>query len=559
MTGAWKMNVKKVIWLIIVALASACVYKLVLAFIPPDFEIPVGYMAEQVLAPLISKPLAIAVNSSGDILLTGHDEGEVFQLHEDGSVTGSQYTVGTYHAAMDFDAEDNLYVVSESGLWKVAPNGTANLVAPGVSAYQLAISPSGDIFSTDAQTTDVLRITPEGQVSVYATGMSGASDVDVNPITGEVYVADWYTGDILRANPDGTTTVVSAGPPINHYIAFSPDGQLYMAQAGALAQVSIVDGTRTFLPWTVGGQGDNCGLTISLIEFDHQGNVISADYTLGDIARLDLDAETMEILVQGIVNPRALAVAPNGGGVYLGIASLLCSRPGKILHIEEDGNPSVIVDDLPPSVDSIAFDNEGMGFVSSGDQIYTFTSGGVTNTLIAEHIGSQALAVHPDTNVLWGAGNSFIWHLDDAGELVMIPYPFEQAHESPRLAFTPDGTLYIYACEKNGLDPAQPGIYWFDLADSSFTLILDLTGQHESACGVGSITGAKDGNLYWLISDLLRITPSGEATVFAVIPGGDPNSIVADPDDTDLYFGNAAGVYRIFEANTIFLPLVVRD
>lgn len=423
------MRVKKVVRLIIFALVSILVYEIGLAFVPPDFEIPAGYMIEQVLAPLIPKPLAIAVNSSGDIFLTGHDEGEVYQLHEDGSVSGSMYTVGTHHTAMDFDAEDNLYIVSDLGLWKIAPDGTANLVAPGLSAYQLAISPSGDIFATGAQTTDVLRITPEGQVSVYATGMSKANDVDVNPITGDVYVADWGTGEILKANPDGTTTPIGAGSPGGAFIAFSPDGQLYASDWGALALVSLEDGTRSPLQWTVGGQGYNCGLTVGIFEFDNQGRVISGDYTLGNIARLDLEAETFEILLlQDVVNSPALALAPNGGGVYVGLSSLLCSGSGEIVRLETDGNPSVIVDDLPHSVNAIAFDGVGMGYASSGGQIYTFTSEGITNTLIAERIGPQKLAVHPETGVLWGANFNYIWYVDAASELVTIPYSFQQTH-----------------------------------------------------------------------------------------------------------------------------------
>ncbi len=552
------MRVKKVLWLLIIPLTAVLFYKIVFAFVPPDFEIPTGYMAEQVLAPLITKPLAIAVNSSGDILLTSHDDGDVYQLHQDGSITGSIYTVGTHHTAMDFDAEDNLYVVSESGLWKVTPGGTANLIAAGVSAYQLAISPSGDIFATGAFTTDLLRITPEGQVSVFASGMSGASDVDVDPVTGDVYVADWNTGDILRANVDGTTTPISVGPAGGHFIAFSPDGQLYVSNGGALAIVSIEDGTRTILPWAVGGQGDNCGLTMALIEFDNQGRVIDASYTLGDIVLLDLEAETIELMVQGIVNPQALAVAPNGGGVYIGVPSLFCSGYGKILRIEPDGSTSVIVDDLPASMNSIAFDAGGLGYVSTGGQIFTFTSQGATNLLFADSIGPQKLAVHPGTSVLWGAGYSYIWYVNAANELVTIPYPFQQTHHIPQVAFTPDGTLYLYVCKENDPDPAQPGIYMFNPADTSFTLILDMAGTPHG-CIVGTMTGAKDGNLYWLLSDLLRITPSGDADVFAVIPGGDPNQLISDPDNTDLYFGNGAGIYRLFQANTVFLPMAVRD
>jgi len=43
-----------------------------------------------------------------------------------------------------------------------------------------------------------------------------------------------------------------------------------------------------------------------------------------------------------------------------------------------------------------------------------------------------------------------------------------------------------------------------------------------------------------------------------VIPGGDPLGIIHDPVTMDIYFGNGAGVFRIFEAENIYLPLVVK-
>jgi hypothetical protein len=553
------MKVRKVFLLTILVLVITSMVITVSAYIPPDFEFPAGYLVEQVLAPLISKPLAIAINSDGEIFVTGHDDGDVYHVHEDGSVTSSVYSVGIYHRAMDFDTEDNLYVVSDTALWKVAPDGTATLLVSDFDAYQLVVGPSGDIFALGPGTTDVLRVTPGGVVSVYATGFIQANDVEVNPITGEVYVADWGTGDIFRANPDGTITPISAGPADNTFIAISPEGKLYASYNGGLLQVSYADGTRTILPWASSGGGSyNCDLTISLIEFDQQGRIVSGDYTLGDIARLNLEEETIEVLVQGNVNPTALAVAPNEGGVYIGQPSKFCNGNGKILHVESDGSTNVIVDDLPPNVTSIAFDSNGLGYASCGDGIYTFTTGGITNRLLTEPNGPQKLAIDPTTNLLWGAGYDYLWHLDATDQLVKIPYPVEQATHSPRLAFTPDGTAYVYTCERDDPNLPKPGIYSFNPDDSSFTMFFDFAGTPYECTG-GAMTASQDGYLYWMIYDVLKFTPSGDWSIFAVIPGGDTLEIVSDPDNTDLYFGNAAGIFRVFEANLTFLPLIVRN
>lgn len=574
------MRVKQVVWLLMLVLVVVGVYQLGLAAYVPsesqgdlaDFDLLTGYMAQRVLAQPLKSPKSIAVNSLGDIVVIDQIAQAIYQVHEDGTVTEYTEPVSTHHGGVAFDAADNLYVADGGGvLWKVSPGRTATQLATGVHHMQLDVSPSGDIFAVGPETIDIHHITPDGQVSVYATGMSGANDVAVNPITGEVYVSDWHTGSILRANADGTTTELSPGQPHEGgQIAFSDDGKLYLSVLRGLALVSTVDGTRSFLPWAVSGQGDDCDIHHGHIEVDNQGRIINGDATWSHLVRFDPSTETINILIQGYGNSRALALAPNGDEVFLGVSHPLCSGQGKILRIDKDGNTSVIVDDLPPIVNSITFDGESMGFVSSGGNVYTFTSEGITNTLIADNSGVGSLAVHPQTDVLWGTSTDELWYLNSSGERVTILYPFQVWVSPPSLTFTPDGTLYFYATTSDiQVAPVQQGIYRVDPTDSSFTRIADLSTVNM-CCGIGAIGAGNDGNIYWVgYSDrytpynnpemhMLRITPSGEVTLFARNLPIDPAAVTGDPNSTDLYFGCAAGVYRVFEANMTFIPFVVK-
>jgi sugar lactone lactonase YvrE len=118
-------------------------------------------------------------------------------------------------------------------LWKVTPAGTATQLAGGIYYNSgLDVAPSGDVFAVTSS-TGVLRITPAGQVSVYASGLSKANDVAVSPITGEVYVMDWDAGAIFRANPNGTVTttinVCCLGPS---QIGAGRDGNIYWVGFG---------------------------------------------------------------------------------------------------------------------------------------------------------------------------------------------------------------------------------------------------------------------------------------------------------------------------------------
>jgi hypothetical protein len=87
----------------------------------------------------------------------------------------------------------------------------------------------------------------------------------------------------------------------------------------------------------------------------------------------------------------------------------------------------------------------------------------------------------------------------------------------------------------------------------------------------GWITAGSDGSIYWIGDGdrytpdneldfyMLRITPSGEVTLIGRHLPLDPFGFTGDPNSTDLYFVSGTGVYRVFETEMIFLPLVLKS
>ena len=286
-----------------------------------DFDLPPGYMAEKIFTPPLQAPNHIAISPSDIIVVTDWGLSDrVIQVHEDGTLSTYAAPSSGRHFGIAFDSAGNLYVAGDGMvLWKVTPAGVATEFASGVPGYQLDIAPSGDIFSVAGDGTDVQRITSDGQVSVYATGLTRVCDLAVSPVTGDVYVYDMNAGAIYRANPNGTMTLLTSG--LMHdwtYIAFSPDGELYhIAIHTGISIISTVDGTRTELTWA---KDSWANLHPSDIAFDSQGRLVAVDVTYNHVVRFDLDAETIEVLWLGMGNSPGLAVAPGGGGVYLGVS-----------------------------------------------------------------------------------------------------------------------------------------------------------------------------------------------------------------------------------------------
>ena len=93
--------------------------------------------------------------------------------------------------------------------------------------------PAGGISS-------IYKITPNGQVSVFATGFNMILGVAFDQLGG-LYVLENSTGnpfptpgtgDIVRVDPSGTRRIIYSGLNLPTGIAFGPDNKLYVSNWG---------------------------------------------------------------------------------------------------------------------------------------------------------------------------------------------------------------------------------------------------------------------------------------------------------------------------------------
>lgn len=554
--------------------------------IPSALPVPIpstGYRVERIYTPEIQFPESIAVSPSGIIVTfetcsveTGHC---IIRVHEDGSLSTYGQVSDKCYRAIQFDEDSNLYAVDHDGaLYRTTPEGETSLVATGVVVGDLAAMPSGDVFAGSGGV--IQRITPQGQVSVYASGSFDVWNIDVNPITSDLYMTDSMAGVIYRVKTDGATEILSSGHIKGNllYIAFSGDGTLYLSSDfEGFSTISIPDGAVTNIPWvraiSLAGRPRN-------IDVDSQGRVVGVEHGWGHVFRFDMLAETLEVVYLSIGNSNALAVAPNGGGIYMGISHPSKYGTGRVVRIEADGSLTTLLDGLPPSISKITFDPNGLGYIATQDPIvspdttiYTLTLSGARQELLSFEGFPAALVIHPLTGYLWGSEWNELWYLDETNIRHSIPYTITnetRPKPDPMLAITPDGTMYTRYTGPQEDIPVEQGIYRVDPTGPTNELIADLSSLNLCCVG-GIITAGSDGNIYWIGDGdrftpnhecgtyLLRITPNGEVTRIAHNLAIDTFAIASDPNSTDLYFTSGLGVWRVSEVETIFLPLVSRN
>jgi hypothetical protein len=150
---------------------------------------------------------------------------------------------------------------TESGIWRISPDGTAEQVValPGAKFLNgLALDPrTGALFATDSTLGVVWKVWPRtGKAEIWASGAKlqpGTSGFGANGLKvhdGSVWVSNSSQGTLLRipVRPDGTAgspVAVASGLPSIDDFAFTGTGDTVLAVQNQLNQAELVapDGT----------------------------------------------------------------------------------------------------------------------------------------------------------------------------------------------------------------------------------------------------------------------------------------------------------------------------
>jgi sugar lactone lactonase YvrE len=213
------------------------------------FKIDTNYNVKPFLTEMMNAT-AIAFDREGQMYVTSRFDGAVYRVAPNGTMTAYAESMGVA-TGLAFDREQNLYVGDRSGtIFKVARDRQIFVFAtiePSVSAYHLAVGPTGDLFVTGPTTSSfdsVYKIGPHGAVTVYYRGLGRPQGMAFDR-EGNLYVAASLGGKrgIVKVAPDGTASLAVAGSSLVG-LAFAPGKSAVLATTSAIYH----------LAWDVSGQ-----------------------------------------------------------------------------------------------------------------------------------------------------------------------------------------------------------------------------------------------------------------------------------------------------------------
>lgn len=219
-------------------------------------------------------------------------------------------------------------------VYRVSPLGEVSVFATGLSgASGNTFASDGTLYQSSIAANRVSAIAPDGTVSTFLTGVAGVR----NPVgltfdgAQNLYVANCGDNTILRANPDGTTTTFSNSPLLSCPNGLTSDSNdnLYAANFnnGNIVKVAP-DGSASVLASTPAGTTKPTGGNGHIIYGNDRLYVVSnATHQVFELSlegELSLLAGTGErgradgpALESSFALPNGIGLSPDGNTLYV--------------------------------------------------------------------------------------------------------------------------------------------------------------------------------------------------------------------------------------------------
>jgi sugar lactone lactonase YvrE len=199
----------------------------------------------------LTNATSLAIGPGGHLFVSSRFDGTVSRIDDEGRADVVASDLGIA-CGLAFAPDGTMFVGDRSGtVFKIDPSGETHTFAslpPSVAAYHLAADLSGALYvagPTLAPRDSIYRISPEGQVRVFATGFGRPQGIAVDP-RGHVYVVEALAGvaGLFRFDPSGSAELVVAAPSLVG-VAFDPNGGFVVASNDTVWRFSGAPLSRT--------------------------------------------------------------------------------------------------------------------------------------------------------------------------------------------------------------------------------------------------------------------------------------------------------------------------
>ena len=456
-------------------------------------------------------PVDLTLDTAGNIYVLNNSF-EIFRIAPDGTFTRIR-TNQTGQISFARDAAGTFYVVYSNGTYKVAridASGAQTIwEAEGFSNPQgIVHGADGNIYVSDRNRSAILKVTPQGAVSVFAS-VGGQSNGLAQDAGGNFYVSIGNLNIVLKVTPQGATSTYATG---------------------------------------LNGPSE--------VQFDAQGNLYVINQGDGTIARVPPGGGAAQLFARSLVpSPQGMAYDASGNLYVAGSG-------GQLARLDPSDNASIVSTTLG-SARGVAANAAGDVFVASiGNGTITRTSGTTTTTFAAGLSSPYGLAFDA-AGTLYATENAIGANRIDAFDASGVKTVAAQAMlTTPQDVYAaPNGDRYVLNQDSITTTPAGggpvrvlvqggfTGVTFAPAGDGGFYVQESTSIKRVSPAGVvtsvktglpflsNGIVADASGNLIVVDQSnraILRIDTAGNVTTITTFPQETPVAIAGD---------QAGGVY----------------
>lgn len=228
-------------------------------------------------------------------------------------------------------ANGDIYVSNRTSISRVTPEGEVSVFATGfVTANGFHFDSKGNLFVADFEGSAVRKITPDGVMTTFASGLNGPAavwvDKDDNLLV-SLYGAG-YSGTgaaVLKITPDGTVSTYASGGGLQDVVSIVSDenGNVYAGNWASGTLFNITGGNVSVLA-VVGGVSNH-------VCYSH-GYIYIPSPSLAQVRRVSLSG-TVETFIG--TETRQVIDGPIAGADFDRPNSCAISADGTIMYVME--------------------------------------------------------------------------------------------------------------------------------------------------------------------------------------------------------------------------------
>jgi len=228
-------------------------------------------------------------------------------------------------------ANGDIYVSNYQSMNRVTPDGQVSVFATGFGSVNgFNFDSKGNIFVADYQANVVRKVTPDGVVSTFASGLDGPGglwvDKDDNLLVG-LYGANFsQTGaTVLKITPDGTVSTYASGAPLKDVVSVVTDenGNVYAGNWASGTLYNVTNGNISQFAVVGGATNQVC--------YSH-GYIYVASPTISQVRRVSLDG-TVDTLAGN--DARQIIDGPLATADFYRPNSCTITKDGTIMYVME--------------------------------------------------------------------------------------------------------------------------------------------------------------------------------------------------------------------------------